>query len=277
LASVCVDHWDDLVAIAAPTLPDADDARPARGAKKKAKQVGRDAVPPAIRQTLNRILDGGKAADLALFGRMLADIPEHNINAASQVAHALSTHAVSTEFDFYTAVDDLRPGDTTGADMLGTVEFNSACFYRYANVNVDELTGNLGGDVELARRTLEAFVRAAVLAIPTGKQNSMAAQNPPSFILAVVREHGLWSLANAFVKPIRPTRDASLVGGSVAALDDYWGSLTRVYGGDGITGAFTLSLDVQPLTHLDDRRVTDLPALITAVSSAAFRQDGVRA
>jgi CRISPR system Cascade subunit CasC len=97
-----------------------------------------------------------KPADLALFGRMLADLPDRNVSAASQVAHALSTHQVSMEFDFYTAVDDLRPEDTEGADMLGIVEFNSACFYRYANVDLAQLSENLAGDAVLAHQTLDA-------------------------------------------------------------------------------------------------------------------------
>ena len=94
----------------------------------------------------------GKAIDLALFGRMLADLPEKNTDAACQVAHAISTHAVEREFDFYTAIDDLKPDDTSGADMMGTVEFNSACLYRYAVINWDKLVENLQEDGILAKK-----------------------------------------------------------------------------------------------------------------------------
>ena len=93
-----------------------------------------------------------EAVDVALFGRMLADMPEKNQNAACQVAHAISTHSVEREFDFYTAVDDLKPEDTAGADMMGTVEFNSACFYRYAVVDWEKLVKNLQDDTELAAK-----------------------------------------------------------------------------------------------------------------------------
>src|SRR5258707_2834419 len=116
--------------------------------------------------------------------------------------------------------------------MLGTIEFNSACFYRYANVYIEQLVKNLLGDVDLARTTLAAFLSASVTAIPTGKQNSMAAHNPPSLMLVVVRERGQWNLANAFVKPVRPQGDSDLVQGSIAALDAYWGKLTGMYGGE---------------------------------------------
>src|SRR5207237_319172 len=93
---------------------------------------GADALRAAkAEEAVKNLLDAGKAADLALFGRMLADLPDNNVDAACQVAHSISTNKIhSVEMDYYTAVDDLKPDDTAGADMIGTVEFNSACFYR---------------------------------------------------------------------------------------------------------------------------------------------------
>lgn len=234
LAAVCDEHWDALVKVAQPEA-----AATGRAAKKATKA----ALPSEVASALSRVLTGGRAADVSLFGRMLADLPDRNIDAASQVAHAISTNRVSMEFDFYTAVDDLKPEDNDGADMLGTVEFNSSCFYRYANVDLTQLTRNLGDDQELVAQTVEAYIRAAVRAIPTGKQNSMAAQNPPSFVMVVVRDHGLWSLANAFVTPVRPRDGEDLVVGSQKALDRYWSRLTGVYGADGIRSVGFVSLD----------------------------------
>lgn len=208
-----------------------------------------ETLPKEIRSDMLRRLDGGRAADLALFGRMIANLPEKNVEASCQVAHAISTNKVEVEFDFYTAVDDLKPDDTAGADMLGTVEFNSACFYRYANVDTNQLIENLGGDTELARTTLNAFLRASVDAIPTGKQNSMAAHNPPSLMMTVVRERGQWNLANAFLKPVRPQGDSDLVQGSVMALDDYWGKLTGMYGTE-FTGIWLATTESDRLTRL---------------------------
>jgi CRISPR system Cascade subunit CasC len=171
------------------------------------------------------------APDIAMFGRMLADRPETNVDAACQVAHAISTHSVNMDIDFFTAVDDLLPSGETGAGMMGVTGFNSACFYRYACINFDLLLNNLNGDVEMARRTVEAFLRASVHAVPTGKQNSFAAQNPPSFLMAVVRDDSqCWSLANAFEKPVY-SGGKGLVETSVKALDAYWGKLTGFYGG----------------------------------------------
>lgn len=225
------------------------------------------ALPAPVVNGLKRALDGGRAVDLALFGRMLADLPERNRDAASQVAHAISTNRVHMQFDYYTAVDDLNPDDTAGAGMIGTVEFNSACFYRYANVDLAQLLTNLQGDGTLARTAVYAFVRAAIEAIPTGKQNSMAAQNPPSFVLAVVRDHGTWSLANAFVDPVTPNgRD--LVAGSIARLDDHWGRLRTAYGDGTVRVAACFRLADVELLNLHAGEVASQAELLARVLDA---------
>ncbi len=175
--------------------------------------------------------------DIALFGRMMANAMGMQVHAACQVAHAISTHRVDMEMDFYTAVDDLNPESETGAGMMGVTHFNSACFYRYALLDRDGLLENLQGDVDLTNDVISAFLEAWVYAIPTGKQNSMAAQNLPSFGLFVVRDGGApCSLANAFAEPVRviPGQDEDLIGRSITALADYWSRLQSVYGGDGI-------------------------------------------
>ena len=204
------------------------------GAGKAGKKAAKQAIPDAVQAAARSALDGGRAADVALFGRMLADLPQHNVDGAAQVAHAISTHGVEIEFDFYTAVDDRRPEDTEGAGMLGTVEFVSSCLYRYANVDLRQLAHNLQGDSDLVEATLRAFARVFVTSMPSGKQRTMAARNPPSAVVAVVRDRGAWSLANAFVAPVRSTRDADLVAASAAALGDYWTRLTGMYGMGGI-------------------------------------------
>lgn len=216
IAAFCNERWDVLEAAA--------------GEKKSKKDTKGDAEAGALKKELLLKLDGGRASDLALFGRMLADLPERNIDAASQVAHAISTHSVSTEFDYYTAVDDRKPEDTEGADMIGTVEFNSACYYRYANIDLEQLRKNLNNDEELVAATVRAFLQASVEAIPTGKQNSFAAQNAPSLVFTVVRERGVWSLANAFVDPVRARGERGLVTASMEALDQHWCELVEMYG-----------------------------------------------
>ncbi|MCS6803443.1 MAG: type I-E CRISPR-associated protein Cas7/Cse4/CasC [Dehalococcoidia bacterium] len=227
-------------------------------------------LPSEVKKAIGSALDGGKAVDIAMFGRMLADIPTKNVEAAVQVAHAISTHAVAQEFDYFTAVDDLKRtlaaegDDVTGAGMIGTVEFNSSCFYRYLNVDVEQLLapGNLNGERDLARTALRALLDAGVRAIPSGKQNSMAAHNPPSLVMTVVRDWGCWSLANAFAKPVRPGRDGDLITASVEALDVYWGNLTRMYGGDGIRSVRVATERAAALATLRERHVEPVAELI---------------
>ena len=277
LAGVCADYWDDLAKVAAEGAPSEEGATNAHRTAREAKKAAKQTMPDAVRKAVDAVLNGGRAADLALFGRMIADLPGKNVDAACQVAHAISTNKVSVEFDFFTAVDDLKPNDTAGAGMLGTVEFNSACFYRYANVDLAQLTLNLGGDEELARKTLDAFIRASIAAVPTGKQNSMAAQNPPSFVFAVARKAGLWSLANAFCDPVRP-RERGLVQESVSALDGYWGKLAKMYGEQEIAGKWACSLDEAGLVALAPVRVDTVAELVAGVLSAATfaPEDGAR-
>lgn len=259
--SFCENHWDALQALYA-----AGDK--GKGTKKDAKKAAEDALPKGAIADLKKRLDGGRAADLALFGRMLADLPDNNIDAASQVAHAISTHQVNFDFDYYTAVDDLKPEDTAGADMIGTVEFNSACFYRYANIDLAQLTDNLGGDSELAATTVRAFLYASRDAIPTGKQNSFAARNAPSFAFAVVRDSGFWSLANAFVKPVRPRADEDIVQLSIGRLAQHWDDLTSMYGNPARTAVACGLKSLQIPTPLDNARRDTYEALVQQVMSA---------
>jgi CRISPR system Cascade subunit CasC len=269
IADSCERYFTDLLGVALPEAQgQGEQTRARRGSARDTKRVGKDAVPEEIRDAFEKALNGGKAADLALFGRMLADLPQKSIDAAAQVAHAISTHKTGVEFDFYTAVDDIRPEDTEGADMLGTVEFNSACFYRYANIDIGQLQKNLDNDAELTRATIEAFIRSAIAAIPTGKQNSMAAQNPPSFVLAVVRESELWSLANAFVKPVRSTTEHDVVETSIRRLDEYWKQLTTAYGDEHIREKAYINLSGEDLPNLNGARVDGVKKLIETISAA---------
>jgi len=191
----------------------------------------------ALQNQFLAALDGGEAVDLALFGRMIADQPDKNVDAAVQMAHAISTHAVATEFDFYSAVDDLQKDEDeegAGAGMLGTTLYNSACYYRYANVDVNQLAVNLGNKQDLVDTAVEAFLWGMVNAVPTGKQTATAAQNPPALVMVTVRERGLWSLANAFVPPVRPKADEDLILISAEAMLKHYQQLQTMYAVDGI-------------------------------------------
>jgi CRISPR system Cascade subunit CasC len=210
------------------------------------------------------------APDIALFGRMLAEHPDLNLDAACQVAHAISTHRITMEMDFYTAVDDLQREESSGAGMMGFTGYNSACFYRYARLDGAQLRANLGNDAELTALTIRGFLAAAVAAIPSAKQNSFAAHNPPSLLVGAVRQGGMgWSLANAFEKPVRPDHDGGYVAASAKALDQYWQRLTTVYGDHSLARVAVLALDeALPLTALAPHKVATLDAWSTALVEA---------
>lgn len=154
------------------------------------------------KKELQAILKENPAIDIALFGRMVADDPSLNEDASAQVAHAISTHAVEPEFDFFTAVDDLAPEDNAGAGMLGTVEYNSSTLYRYANVNVHNLLDQLQNN-NAAIETLKLFVESFTLSLPTGKINTFANQTLPQVILVTLRTDRPVSLISAYEKAIR--------------------------------------------------------------------------
>lgn len=184
-------------------------------------------VKTFVKQLANRT----SAPDIALFGRMLAEKPELNIDAACQVAHALSTHEVNTaEFDYFTAVDDLQPKDNSGAGMLGLVMFNAATYYRCARIDWEQLVHNLGGDVELAQRTLDGFMQAFALVVPSGMKNSFVNQHAPDFLLAAVRpDNDGQSLDNAFESPVRAQKGSGYVEPSIQALAEYWERVDRAF------------------------------------------------
>jgi CRISPR system Cascade subunit CasC len=234
IADIIHEKWDSIL----PPAANSDEGKKKGKAKKQAAQN----ADPELKKALDKVFNGGKAVDVALFGRMLADLPEKNQNAACQVAHAISTHAVDREFDFYTAVDDLKPEDTAGADMMGTVEFNSACFYRYAVVDWEKLQGNLQGDADLAGKGLRAFLEGFVVAAPTGKQNTFAAHNPPEFVaISVRRNTAPRSLANAFETAVRVGKNESLTKRSAEALIQKAQALQAAFGGEEKTLVLNLT------------------------------------
>lgn len=208
---------------------------------KKSKKDAKSALPKEVIAEAKRILDGGRAADIALFGRMIADLPQANQDAACQVAHSISTHAVERQFDYFTAVDDLATADESGAAMIDNVEFNSATHYRYAALDTAKLLANLQGDQELALASVRAFIEAFARTLPTGKQNSFAAHNPPAFVGVALRQKMPINLANAFEQPVFPQRDKALTALSVACLAREEKTLAPAYGEDGPWGVLDLT------------------------------------
>jgi CRISPR system Cascade subunit CasC len=193
----------------------------------KAARSGVDPDPKVVKPLANQ----DHSVDIAMFGRMVADISDINVDAAVQVAHAISVHAVSNEFDYFTAVDDRKQdAQETGAGMIGTVEFNSSTLYRYASVDVNRLHDTLG-DVEATQRAVQAFVRAFVTSMPTGKQNTFANRTLPDAVVIRMRDTQSISFVGAFEEPIRDRQDAGgRVERAAQSLAAYVTEVERTYG-----------------------------------------------
>jgi CRISPR system Cascade subunit CasC len=168
------------------------------------------------------------AADIALFGRMLADSPSYNRQAAAQVAHAITTHKITIEDDYYTAVDDLKTAaEDAGAGFLGEAAFGSGVFYLYLCVDRTLLVKNLGGNTALAATALGALARAAATVAPNGKQNSFAAHGRAGYVLAERGNQQPRTLAGAFAKPV--TGD-DLMANSIDAFGTFRANMEKAYG-----------------------------------------------
>lgn len=188
---------------------------------KKLPERSDDLVAEILRKT-------DTAADIAMFGRMLADNPEFNREAAVQVAHAITTHRVEVEDDFYTAVDDLKkPSEDAGAGFIGELGFGSGVFYLYACVDRDLLSRNLGADAALVSRAIAGLVEGLATASPSGKQASFAARSRASYVRLEKGNKQPRSLAAAFFKPVRGD---DLLAASVTAMNDLAAQMDRAYG-----------------------------------------------
>ncbi len=169
-----------------------------------------------------------KAVDIALFGRMLASDPAYNVEAAAQVAHAITVHPVRVDDDYFTAVDDLNTfEEDAGAGHIGEAAFGAGVFYLYVCINRDLLLENLQGDKSLARKTLETMVEIAARVSPTGKQNSFASRAYTSYMLAEKGSQQPRSLSVAFLKPITSQDQLS---DAIKALETQRDNFDKVYG-----------------------------------------------
>lgn len=167
------------------------------------------------------------AADIALFGRMLADSPAFNTEAACQVAHAITVHRAAVEDDFFTAVDDLNNHEEdAGSAHMGEQGFGAGLFYQYVCIDCDRLRENLGGDADLVSRTIQALIEAAATVAPTGKQNSFASRACAYYVLAEKGRRQPRSLSLAFMKPVR---EGDMLDSAVAALTTMRDNLDKVY------------------------------------------------
>ena len=176
------------------------------------------------------------------------------VEAALQVAHAISTHEARLEVDYYVAADDV-PGEDAGAGYVDEAMFASACFYKYFSIHWETLVGNLkgfGNDHEkLAAHTVGAFIRGAAMVNPTGKQNSFAAHNPPDGMLIEIKNTPI-SYANAFAKSVNQG-ERDIISQSIAQLGQYIHDMDAGYGKP--TNRFWFSPNLRyPLSIVEDKK-----------------------
>lgn len=203
------------------------------------------------------LLSRTRAVDIGMFGRMLADSPGRNTEAAVQVAHAFTVHEAQVEEDYYTAMDDAsddrldffaaadtlsraRTRDDAGAAHLDTNEFGAGLFYLYVCIDAASLVDNLGGDTDLARLAARTLTEAAATVAPGGKQNSYASRAYASYLLAEAGDRQPRSLMSAFLAPVTgrdPMADA------ITALTTKRDNMDRVYYGDDALPAEAMNAD----------------------------------
>lgn len=215
VADYLIDHWQDVDDIMSKVEKLDLDKQVKDESFNKAKSM----------KGLKDALRGAISADMALFGRMVAQSQDLSVDAACSVAHAVSTHAVDTEYDYYTAVDDMQPDGETGAANLGTLEFSSMTMYRYATVDVIDLAEKIGVDTV---DVVAAFMHGFIMSMPSGKSHSYANFTLPDAVYVALRADYPLSLASAFEKPV--SGHDGYVADSVSRLNEYRANLYEAYG-----------------------------------------------
>ena len=218
-----------------------------------------------------RIADIRHSVDIALYGRMVADTADINVDAAAQVAHAVSVHRVEAETDYFTAVDDRNTDAEPGAGMIGTVDFNSSTLYRYAALDVDLLERNLGKGLDpdeapacQVHRAVEAFVGGFVSSLPTGKINTFGNHTLPDAVVVKLRTSRPVSFVSAFEKPVRADEFGGHMEPAWARLADYIPRVERAYGDQATE---TWILHIGQLTEKDTALGTEVGSLTRLVET----------
>ena len=174
------------------------------------------------------------AADIAMFGRMLADATAYKVEAAVQVGHAISVQKIAIEDDYFTAVDDLNKGeDDAGAGHLGEREFASGLFYLYINIDRELLFKNLAGASEKQREiyenSMKALVEAAATVAPTGMQNSFGSRARASYIMAELGNQQPRNLSLAYIEPVTPVGKDGIDKKAIHAIQELRDQMDAAY------------------------------------------------
>lgn len=205
---------------------------------------------------------------IALFGRMLAELPAGHIEGSVQIAPPFTVHESHHQPDFFTAVEDWsRPGEA-GSAHLQTQFLTTGVFYRYATANVTALLKQLQGNTAATQQLLELFAWWFILVMPRGKQNATAPHTVPHLAAYSIRRSRPVSYAAAFEQPVR-ARGRGYAAPAAQALADYAATIDRLIGTDrriahGHTTADGTAIDVLGRHH------DGFADLATAVSTAVI-------
>ncbi|MCX4554285.1 type I-E CRISPR-associated protein Cas7/Cse4/CasC [Streptomyces sp. NBC_01500] len=208
-----------------------------------------------------------------IFGRMLAEVDNAGVDGAVQVAHALTTHETDVELDYFSAVDDITAtwGDATGSGHMGHAEFSSGTFYRYATIDLRDLSTNTGDDPATIRELTDAFLSAFILSLPQAKKNSTAPHTIPDLVHLSVRTDRPLSYAAAFESPVQAAGQGGFSGPSRQALSDYAQAANTLLGTANILTSGWAALDAKGLDGLGERH-DSFDNLITSALASALRQ-----
>jgi CRISPR system Cascade subunit CasC len=268
LTDLCIEHQEALA------------AAHTAGAKPKKGEKPESVLP---REKVTEIV-AGRNAVINLFGRMLADVPTSHVDGAVQVAHAFTVHGTSPEVDFFTAVDDLnKDADETGSGHMNSGEFSAGTFYRYASVNLADLSNNVranraprdGGDAvldgdEVAAQLAADFLNTFITAMPEAKKNSTAPFTAPDLVYIAVRDDRPVSLASAFEAPVRAPLDGGYGTRAQENLNGYAERINKLLGTDGrIWHAHATTGD--KLSGLGDQ-IASYPQLVRTAMDRAGQQ-----
>ncbi|WP_331758177.1 type I-E CRISPR-associated protein Cas7/Cse4/CasC [Streptomyces anulatus] len=212
-----------------------------------------------------------------LFGRMLAEVDQAGVDGAVQVAHAFTTHTTEVELDYFAAVDDVTAtkGDETGSGHMGTAEFSTGTLYRFATIDLQELTKNLSDDndiaVNAARELAAQFLLSFIESLPQAKKNSTAPHSLPHLVHVAVRSDRPLSFATAFEEPVRSAQHGGYVARSVEGIDAYAKAANTLLGPSRVLHAAHASLHFDKLEHLGERHAS-FEALVTAAVDVALAE-----
>ncbi len=243
------DEVNNSIAILDKALAEGNDKEKEKSLKAMGKVLEKGAIAKAIKSA--QLKD---AADIALFGRMVANDPSLKVDGASMFAHILSTHKADNEIDFFAAVDDLNK-DESGAGITSTLEFNSATYYRFAALNLEELAkdnhlgdivkdGKLERSIETRKQVVKIFLKATIQAIPRARRTTMNGNTLPAYVLGVVREKGHpIQLVNAFEIPVRPSSKGFAVE-SINRMNLEYADIKKTWGIDSVFAKAVVKSDL---------------------------------